>query len=225
MKRLAYRLSLISVLALLSSTPALASSTHSGWRMDQNAALAFRGDAILRPGYAWDNPFCLRYHSKRPNLLIIGDSIFDGWSGYLLHVFPRAIIDARVGRQFSAGISQYRWLLQYPGVRAIRTVVVELGTNGAVTANQVAAFMRLAGPERRVILVVPEVPRPWESEVQHLYESLPAQYPNIDLVYWNRISARGGKEIAAYYWRGGVHPNWLGIQALVNGLRQVVADE
>ncbi|MCE5361316.1 MAG: hypothetical protein JJ714_10145, partial [Acidithiobacillus sp.] len=110
---------------------AIANALHSGLRMDQQALLDSAQDAKLEPGYAWSQPYCFRYHTQHPNLLILGDSIFDGWSGYLLRLFPRAIIDAKVGRQFSGGIRQLRWLLQYPGVQRIKTIVVELGTNGA----------------------------------------------------------------------------------------------
>ena len=173
--------------------------------------------------YAWDRPYCLRYRSQHPDLLILGDSIFDGWSGYLLHVFPRALIDARVGRQFSSAIPIYRALLGYPGVRAIRTVVVELGTNGPVTPQQVAGFLQLAGPGRTVVFIVPQVPRPWAREVQSLYASLPQQYPNVRLEYWNRLSSLpDGQENMAYFWGDGVHPNWAGIQVLVNGLQGVL---
>ncbi len=187
--------------------------------------LAQNTQAAPQPGYAWDQPYCLRYRSAHPNLLILGDSIFDGWSGYLLHVFPGALIDARVGRQFSSAIPIYRELLAYPGVQEIRTVVVELGTNGPVTPDQVAQFMALVGPDRRVVFIVPEVPRPWEQEVQSLYEQLPRVYPNLRLEYWNRLSELSdGQENRAYFWGDGVHPNWAGIQVLVSGLRQTLSD-
>lgn len=176
-----------------------------------------------RPGYAWTQSYCLRYRSAHPNLLILGDSIFDGWSGYLLYTFPNALVDARVGRQFSSAIRIYQSLLAYSGIRSIQTIVVDLGTNGPVTAQQIAQFMMLAG-NRRVIFIVPEVPRPWEREVQSLYEGLPAQYPNVQLEYWNRISTLpNGQENPAYFWGDGVHPNWYGIQALVGGLQAVLA--
>jgi hypothetical protein len=185
-------------------------------RLTQNLQVA------PKPGYAWDHPDCLRYITSRPKLLILGDSIFDGWSGYLLHVFPDAIIDARVSRQFSSAIPIYRRLLGYSGVRAINTIVVELGTNGPVTPEQIARFMRLADG-RRVIFIVPQVPRPWANEVQTLYQSLPTQYPNVRLVYWNRLSALpNGQENPAYFWGDGVHPNWMGIQVLVNGLSRAL---
>jgi hypothetical protein len=211
----------LALVGALQMPLAIANELHSGARMDRQALIDSAQDAKLEPGYAWSQPYCFRYHSQHPNLLILGDSIFDGWSGYLLRLFPRAVIDARVGRQFAGGIRQFRWLLQYPGIQRIKNIVVELGTNGAVTPQQVQQFMRLAG-QREVVFVVPEVPRPWEREVQALYESLPETYSNVRLVYWNRISAPEGREIPADYWPGGVHPNWAGIQRLAEGLQAVL---
>lgn len=183
--------------------------------------IAQNREAAPQAGYAWDRPYCLRYRSRHPDLLILGDSIFDGWSGYLLRVFPRAVIDARVGRQFSSAIPVYRGLLRYPGIRSIQTVVVELGTNGPVYPRQIREFMALAG-QRRVVFIVPQVPRPWAGEVQSLYSRLPGEYPNIRLEYWNRLSGVSGQENMAYFWGDGVHPNWQGIQVLVSGLQQVL---
>ncbi len=208
---------LFSVFFSLSVHAAATSFSDAMTRLSQNTQVAPRAD------YAWDQPFCLRYRTQNPSLLIIGDSIFDGWSGYLLHVFPRALVDARVSRQFSQGIRVYRHLLDYSGIRKIRTVVVELGTNGPVTQRQVAQFMNLVGPYRQVIFIVPEVPRPWAHEVQKLYSSLPSRYPNLRLEYWNRISSLpDGKENQAYFWPDGVHPNWNGIQVLVRGLQKTL---
>jgi len=182
--------------------------------------------AAPRADYAWNRPYCLRYRSEHPDLLILGDSIFDGWSGYLLHVFPNALIDARVGRQFSSAIPIYRRLLAYPGIQAISTIVVELGTNGPVTPQQIQRFMDLAGPNRQVIFIVPQVPRPWAGEVQSLYGQLPREYPNVRLEYWNRLSRLpDGQENMAYFWGDGVHPNWRGIQVLVEGLQQTLREE
>lgn len=202
-------------------------SFGAGATTNQVAMRRIQQDLQVSPqaDYAWDKPSCRRYRSMHPDLLILGDSIFDGWSGYLLHTFPGALVDARVGRQFSSAIPIYQKLLSYTGVQAIRTIVVELGTNGAVTPAQVAQFMALAGPDRSVIFIVPEVPRPWEREVQTLYEGLPQKYPNVHLEYWNRISTLpGGQENPAYFWGDGVHPNWAGIQALVGGLVAVLGE-
>lgn len=211
----------IGFLFLFGNGSVLAAATSY---QDAMARLYQNTQTAPRAQYAWNQPYCLRYRTQHPTLLILGDSIFDGWSGYLLHVFPKALVDARVSRQFSSAIPIYRSLLTYAGIRSIQTVVVELGTNGPVTPEQIAQFMQLAGPRRRVLFIVPEVPRAWETEVQSLYERLPEEYPNVRLVYWNRLSTLpDGQENPRYFWPDGVHPNWRGIQVLVQGLAQALA--
>ncbi len=168
--------------------------------------------------YVWPHARCLRYMSAHPDLLILGDSIFDGWSGYLLHVFPQAVVDARVSRQFSRGVEDYAGLLRYPGIYAIQTVVVELGTNGPITHAQIRQFMSLVG-QRRVIWITPSVPRPWQSEVVSAIHWAAHHYSNIEMVPWHSI-AQGHP---AWFRGGGVHPNWAGIQHEVSALSYAVA--
>lgn len=175
-------------------------------------------DAIERPSYAWTASSCLRTASQSPTTLILGDSIFDGWSGYLLHAIPGAFIDAKVGRQFSSAIGIYKSLLRYQGIQNINQIVVELGTNGPVTPDQIAQFMALAGPHRSVIFIAPQVDRPWGHEVDQLYDQLPNYYPNVKILNWQSISA--GHE--DYFWTDGIHPNWQGIQSLVGHLEPLL---
>ena len=176
--------------------------------MDQDAKRDLRAQVQDHRAYAWDRPVCIRYRTSRPNLLILGDSIFDGWSGYLLHVFPGAFVDARVGRQFSTGVTDYQALLHYRGIARIRTLVIELGTNGAVTPAQVQQLMVLAGPHRQVFWITPSVPRPWQQEVLQVAHWAAGAYPNLHLVRWHRY-ATGHPQ---WFWPDQVHPNWAGAQ-------------
>lgn len=180
--------------------------------LDQDAWKDFHRPAFIRAvrkeNLAWPHKFCLRYQTKNPDLLIIGDSIFDGWSGYLLKVFPKAIVDAKVGRQFSQGVVDYQKLLQYPGIRDIRTIVIELGTNGPVTKSQVIRLMNLAGPNRHVVWITPFVPRPWQNEVLATCNWAKEMYPkNLFLVHWHRAAERQSD----WFFPDGVHPNSTGI--------------
>lgn len=200
--------------------PLAANAQSSGWGsrpLDSAAQADIQMQTQDHRSYAWDKPYCLRYFSSHPDLLILGDSIFDGWSGYLLHVFPDALIDARVGRQFSAGVRDYANLLRYPGVQETRTIVVELGTNGSVTPAQVEQFMQLAG-SRQVFWITPSVPRPWQGEVLQVAHWASREYPNITLVHWHRDAE--GKQ--SWFWGDGVHPNWTGIRHLVSLLQTTI---
>lgn len=173
----------------------------------------------------WTQAQCLRASSSHPDVLILGDSIFDGWSGYLLHVFPNAVVDAKVSRQFSAAVPVYQHLLQYPRIRAISTIVVELGTNGPIHRAGIQQFMSLANG-RQVYWIVPSVPRPWQQEVVHRLEWAASVYPNLQLVNWYGYVQSSPKPIAMRWFRPGmVHPDWAGIQQEVGLLLNTISQE
>ncbi|WP_155270539.1 acyltransferase [Acidithiobacillus thiooxidans] len=167
--------------------------------------------------YVWPHHQCLRYRSENPDLLIFGDSIFDGWSGYLLHVFPRALVDAKVSRQFSSVISDYQGLLKYRAVQEAPVIVLELGTNGPITRAAIEQFMALAG-SKQVYWITPDVPRPWQAEVLSRIDWAETYYPNVHLVHWHQY-AQGHP---GWFWSDGVHPNWEGIQAEVGLLQETM---
>jgi hypothetical protein len=207
---------LASLVAARLTGPIIAPHPH----MNHAAKVDAAHDAIEQPSYAWTQSSCMRTASQSPNMLFLGDSIFDGWSGYLIHEFPGAFIDAEVGRQFSAAIPIYRSLMRYQGIQNIQTIIVELGTNGAVAPSQISQFMALAG-NRQVIFIAPKVDRSWGPEVDHLYAALPRYYPNVRVMDWQSISV----DHPDYFWADGIHPNWRGIQAMVSHLKQMVAEE
>jgi hypothetical protein len=126
------------------------------------------------PDYVLDANSVLRFPKKGPvGVIIIGDSILTGWSGYFAHVFPNALIDGRVGRQFYSAIPIWKTLQQTQLTHGVGDVVIELGTNGEVFPDDMDAFLKLVG-NRQVFLVMPEMPRSWEQEVQQLiYRLLP----------------------------------------------------
>jgi len=220
MKHQAGILTTLTLAALISiANPAMAQN-DSVAHLDQ---LAIR-DAHMdlreqpRPGYAYDHNAVFRLPVVSPaKMIIIGDSILTGWSGYFAHVFPHAIIDGRVGRQFSAAIPIWEQLQQEGLTQGVECVVLELGTNGYVSPADMQTMLNLIG-NRQVFLVVPEMPRPWEREVQSLYYQTASQYPNVHLVYWNLLSRNNPD----YYWQDLVHPNWRGIQVMVRAIRSSV---
>jgi len=172
-----------------------------------------------QPGYALDanSVFRMPLAPGPARTIIIGDSILTGWSGYFAHLFPHAIISGRVGRQFSAAIPIWESLQRAGLTRNAQTVILELGTNGAVTPMQMARMLALIG-NRTTFLVMPEMPRPWEPEVQHLYEVVASLDPQVHLVYWNLLS----EHHPSYFWSDMVHPNWKGIQVMAQAIRRAV---
>ncbi|PKY11192.1 acyltransferase [Acidithiobacillus marinus] len=166
------------------------------------------------PDYVLDARSVLRFPKTYPiGVIIIGDSILTGWSGYFAHVFPNALISGRVGRQFSSAIPIWKTMQQTRITQGVGDVVIELGTNGEVLPSDLQELLRMIG-HRQVFLVMPEMPRSWEHEVQQLYLQTAATHPNVHLVRWDLLS----RDHPQYFWTDLVHPNWQGIQVMVHAI-------
>jgi hypothetical protein len=171
-----------------------------------------------RPGYLIGARSVTRQPTVPPaGVVVLGDSIATGWSGYIAHVLPNALISGQVGRQFSSAPQVWETLRAANETASVSDVVIELGTNGYVTPAQASQFISLVG-HRNVFLIVPAVPRVWEHEVQALYLQLPSEYPNVHLIRWDLLSANHPN----YFGRDKVHPNWTGIQVMVTAIAQAI---
>ncbi len=167
-----------------------------------------------QPGYEY-NGQGIRENAAYPNkqVLVITDSILLGWSGYVIHQLPNAILNGKVGRQFSRAVAILPEELAKPQNADVQYVVLELGSNGDVFRQNLDQVIREAG-NRKVLLIVPNVPRVWENEVKAQYREAKSKYPNVYLLHWNRIS----HDQYNYFVADQVHLTWDGAQALVNAL-------
>ena len=91
----------------------------------------------------------------------VGDSILLDIQPQLTADVPAISIDGLVSRQFAAGVA----VVQADRATAIlgKVLVVELGTNGAVTPADVDALVAAAGEVTRIVFVNVCVPRPWAA--------------------------------------------------------------
>src|SRR5580704_5808990 len=117
----------------------------------------------------------------------VGDSILLDIQPYLQTEVPAAHIDGLVSRQFETGIGVVQ------AERAAGTLgtvlVVELGTNGSVTASDFDAMMQAASGAKRVVFVNINVPRPWELPDNAVLSAGVAHYPGVAvLADWNAES-------------------------------------
>ncbi|MFA7495952.1 MAG: acyltransferase family protein [Acidithiobacillus sp.] len=167
-----------------------------------------------QPGFEYNGQE-IRQNPAYPDkqVLVITDSILLGWSGYVIHQIPNALLDGKVGRQFSRAPSVLREELAQPQNAQVRYVVLELGSNGDVFTPALDQVIRECG-DRKVLLIIPNVPRVWEQEVRDQYIRAHAKYPNVYLLHWNRISQNQYN----YFVADQVHLTWDGAQALVNSL-------
>jgi lysophospholipase L1-like esterase len=118
----------------------------------------------------------------------VGDSIMLDIQPYLQVDIPGTQIDGLVSRQFEAGIAVVQ------ADRAAGTLgnvlVVELGTNGAVTPSDFDDMMQAAAGVKRVVFVNINVPRSWEAPDNAVLAAGVARYPGVAvLADWNALSA------------------------------------
>lgn len=135
----------------------------------------------------------------------------------LKKLFPGIVVDARVGRQmYQAGAAVAQ--LKAQGKLGDR-VIIELGTNGPFSREQLTALLSSLGPVRQIILVNTRVPRAWESVVNQTLAQVAAGYPHTTLVDWYAASAGH----AAYFYQDGVHLNPTGAQAYAALVAKAIA--
>ncbi|HEY0410982.1 MAG TPA: acetyltransferase, partial [Candidatus Dormibacteraeota bacterium] len=124
----------------------------------------------------------------------IGDSVMLGASSALRAAIPSIEVDAVVSRQWDPGVATVQ--SDRSSGRLRPTLVVDLGTNGTVSAAQFDAMVRAATGTRRIVFVTVRVPRSWEASVNATLRAGVARYPGAVLADWYAATAG--------------HPEWFG---------------
>jgi peptidoglycan/LPS O-acetylase OafA/YrhL len=123
-----------------------------------------------------------------PRVLAIGDSVMAGAARTLRREFDGdAIVDAKEGRQpfdYAAVVDVYREAGQLPD-----HVVVQIGNNGPVYYDDLAALRKALDGVDHVYLVNVEVPRSWESEVNSELTEFVGQWPEATVIDWHSAAA------------------------------------
>jgi hypothetical protein len=116
------------------------------------------------------------------DIMAVGDSVMLGGALELRKLLGNLDIDARVGRQPTAGINIIRaWMASG---QASDVVIVHLGNNGPFRAEQIDEMMSLLAGVRLVVFVNVKVPRRWEAPNNVTLAQKVQQYPNVALVDW-----------------------------------------
>ncbi|CAA7602805.1 SGNH hydrolase-type esterase domain protein [Acididesulfobacillus acetoxydans] len=147
----------------------------------------------------------------------IGDSVMVDVAPYLKQRLPGIVVDAHIGRQLYQAGPVVAQLKARGGLG--RRVIIELGTNGPFTKDQLTALLRSLG-SRQIILVNTRVPRPWQGVVNQTLAQVAAGYPHTTLVDWYAASA-GHSD---YFYPDGVHLNPTGAEAYAALLAKAIGD-
>jgi len=117
----------------------------------------------------------------------VGDSIMLDVQPELTVDVPGVQVDGLVSRQFEAGIA----VVQADRAAGTlgRVLVVELGTNGAVTPSDVDAMVAAAAGVSRIVFVNVCVPRPWAAPDNAVLAAGVARHADVAvLADWNALA-------------------------------------
>ncbi|WP_206830271.1 acyltransferase family protein [Alicyclobacillus fructus] len=146
----------------------------------------------------------------------IGDSVMIDIEGDLEKLLPGIVCDGQVGRQMYQAPQVIQALKAKRELG--RIVILELGTNGPFTKQQLVSVLQSLGPVQKIVLVNTRVPRPWQNAVNQTLAQVAATYPHVVLVNWYQASA-GHPE---YFWQDGVHLNPTGAMVYAKLVAQAV---
>ena len=114
---------------------------------------------------------------------VIGDSLMVGATSDLKSLIPDANIDAKVGRQQSAG---YDIVSEMKSAGTLGdTVVIELGTNGPFSESAGQQLIDNIGSDKRIFWVNTYGPSlDWYAEVNSTISTLVSKNSNVTLIDW-----------------------------------------
>ena len=125
------------------------------------------------------------------------------------------MINARVGRQAPE-------LLAAVGVDQLSVpespIVFNLGNNSKLSIETVTKIFETIKNQPQIIVVNTAVPRLWREENNKIISSVAANYANVKLIDWDRIS-NGKPELFA---PDGVHLSPIGSDAYVAAILEVL---
>lgn len=143
-------------------------------------------------------------------LWVTGDSVILGVRFELGARESIGLINARVGRQAPELLE----VIKADKVNMVGSpIILNLGNNGKLTQDQVAAIFMEIKDQPRIIIVNTAVPRPWREENNALIAQFAAQY-GARVIDWASIS-QGRPE---YFGPDGVHLVPAGVRAYVDAI-------
>lgn len=150
------------------------------------------------------------------NVTAIGDSVMLDVAHYMTQTMPGITIDGRVGRQMTEAPGVVQQLRS--GGHLGSTVILELGTNGSFTREQLEDLLSELGSAKKIVMVNTRVPRSWESIVNDTINAVAAEDPRITVVDW--YSASKGQN--SFFATDGVHVNPAGAKVFATIVAQAV---
>lgn len=157
--------------------------------------------------------------TEETKVTAIGDSVMINLEPYLRQLIPGIFIDGRVGRQLIQTVPEISNLKLNGNLGNV--IIIQLGTNGPFTLDQLQALYQSLGNPKQVIFVNTRVPRPWESEVNDILANFVLSTPQTTLVDWYTTSANQ----PGYFVPDGVHLTSEGATVLAGMINEAIKNK
>lgn len=134
--------------------------------------------------------------AQKLKITAVGDSVMADASGSIQKLMPQAYVEAQVGRQGSATPAVIKQLKAQGHLNKI--VVLNLGTNGAMSQQTIDKILDTIGPDHQVYWLTAHVPtKPWQQTVNREIAATAKKYANVHLVDWYGVSAKHSEWFAS----------------------------
>jgi hypothetical protein len=165
-------LSIILVLAVTSSISVQAINKSNQVIANLNADITDQDQGVVDLG-------------STTGLWVTGDSVILGIRSKLESKEHVSLVNARVGRQAPELLA-----VMQVDQRSVPSspVIFNLGNNNALSEQIVKDIFEVIKNQPQIIVVNTAVPRPWRDKNNLIISKIAAQYPNVKLIDWDRIS-------------------------------------
>lgn len=137
----------------------------------------------------------------------VGDSILLAAADKIQEIFPKAIIDGKIGRQLYSSPATLQELISKD--KMANRVVTVLGTNGTFSQKQLDEYIRTLG-DRELYFVTIFAPVKWNNEVNQQLEEAKTRHANVHIIDWYEFA----KNHAEWFYEDKIHPNTQGAEEL-----------
>ena len=150
------------------------------------------------------------------NVTLVGDSVPEDASAEFYEIFPNGYMDAKIGRQMTAGVEAYEECKASGHEGDV--VVWSIADNGWITEDQVRELIEAVDSTKKVYVLTTRCPDAWQDANNEIIHNVVAQYDNATVIDWYAES-EGHDE---WFWNDGEHVRPEGAEAYVKMLRRYI---
>ncbi len=150
------------------------------------------------------------------NVTLVGDSVPEDASAEFYEIFPNGYMDAKIGRQMTAGVEAYEECKSAGHEGDV--VVWSIADNGWITESQVRELIEAVDSSKKVYVLTTRCPDAWQDANNEIIHNVVAQYDNATVIDWYAES-EGHDE---WFWNDGEHVRPEGAEAYVKMLRRAI---